>query len=161
MTNEEVWQLLTDNEALVAREVRRFLPKHRRHEWADLWSEVVLDRLHSVMATFNENAGVKPITHLCCNLRWYAYKWAKRKRDSGGSLNENIASSVDNAATSAVYLLLNELRPEDAEILRYRYVEEFTLEELAEFYNRSISWTRRRCEEALANAQQMQGGSDV
>lgn len=82
MTQQEVWNLVLLNERLLKQQVRMYLPRHRRAELDDAYSDVVLLRCQSIMARYSldyispkSNATVLPITFLCKNVRWYAFEW--------------------------------------------------------------------------------------
>jgi hypothetical protein len=80
MTDQEVWSLVLASEPLLRREICRYLPRHRRSELEEVYSECVFARAHSIMATYDPARGVLPVTHLVASVRWYAYKmWGPKK----------------------------------------------------------------------------------
>ncbi len=144
MTSEEIWSLVLANERLLKRTCAAALPKHRRNELEDIYSDVVLARVHDIMATFDVTRGVLPITHLCANVRWYAAKWVHRRcyryipppvdlalherHDSGESVR-----SADVLAE--VSLLLDSLPEEARNLLEWYVMKGFTLGEIANHYD--------------------------
>lgn len=168
MTSEEVWAMLLEHERLLRRTVRAALPRHRRDELDEAYSDVVLNRAHDIMATFDVARGVLPITHLCANVRWYAAKWVHRRcykyipppvdlslherHDSGDSVRSaDVLAEVD--------LILGAL-PEDARLLLEWYVMKgFTLGEIAKHFDPPMTkaQVKTRYREALELARELVG----
>jgi DNA-directed RNA polymerase specialized sigma24 family protein len=166
VTQEEVWRLVLDYEPVLRREIRRFLPFHRRDELDEMYSDVVVARAHAIMARYApERFPVKPITHLIANCKWYAYKWASGKHYKGGrhgpaaSLQESQVGSYegDHEVTTRVGLILAALPEEAARLLEWSVMKGYTVGEIAEHLGVTTRETRLACDEALALARREMG----
>jgi RNA polymerase sigma factor (sigma-70 family) len=143
MTEAEIWRLVTDNEALLRREVRRHMAPHRRAaEFEDMYADVVLLRAHRIMRLFDPSRGVKPVTYLVKNLKWYAFEWCMGRKykkrvptesiDTKYGLNGSEPGADDrHAAAQEVRSTLARL-PEDVRlVVEWFHVKGFTLDEVA------------------------------
>lgn len=146
MTQQEVWDLVAQNERLLRRESRRYLPASRYGELDELYSDVVIMRAHSIMATYRPEFGVLPITHLCANVRWYAYKWVHRRcykyvpppvDTSRGKHDEGYDS--DHEIKARVSLILDSLPEDAANILKWHIIQECTFGEIAAHFDPPIT----------------------
>lgn len=147
MTNEEVWQLVLDNQRLLRREVRRYAPR----DVEECYSEVVLGRAVSIMKTYEPRVGVLPITHLCACVRWYAYKYARRKQHKQEVPDSAVVYDDDPN------FLLDGLDEEDQNLLRWRFIEDYSIAELAEHYKISKREVNSRLDAALERAKVRHG----
>lgn len=76
LSEQDVWRLVLQNEGLLRRETRAHMAPHRRRaEFEDMYADVVLLRAHRIMRLFDPSRGVKPITYLVKNCKWYAMEW--------------------------------------------------------------------------------------
>ena len=171
MTQEEVWALVLNNEKLLKREIGRYVPRRlngkENPDFDVAYSDVVIARAHDIMATFKPELGNLPITHLCANARWYAYKWVHRRcYKAVPEPASEMLSTMDPAASNGelheiqlhVAQILEEIRQVDAtaaKILEWHLLKGYTLDEIADHFDPPIS--RKECrqlyEEAVALAQ--------
>ena len=161
MTQQEVWELVLRYEGTLRQEIRRFLPRHRRDEIDEMYSDVVVARCHQIMARYDPvRFPVKPITHLVANCRWYAYKWASGRHYKGGrhgpsvSLQEqHVGSYVGPHEVQARVGMILESLPEDAaRLLEWSLMKGYTVGEIAEHLGCTTREARAACDEALALA---------
>jgi DNA-directed RNA polymerase specialized sigma24 family protein len=160
MTEAEVWSLVMDNEALLRREVRRYVPGHRRRDrdyFDDLYSTVVLTRAHAIMRTYRSEAGVLPITHLCANVRWYAYERVlgrKYKRvpepvDMTDGQHDSATTDCAMHTNAQVKELLTQLPQAAADLLEWHLVKGYTFDEIAVYMNITRAQAKTQYQEAL------------
>lgn len=160
MTEAEVWSLVLDNESLLRREVRRYVPAHRRRDrdyFDDLYSTVVLTRAHAIMRTYRSEAGVLPITHLCANVRWYAYERVLGRKykkvpepvdmSSGGHDSSVSDDVMHNGAQVKEFLA--QLPEDAASLLEWHLVKGYTFEEIAVYMDLTRAQAKTRYQEAL------------
>lgn len=120
-SRDEVWQYILDNNDWL---------KYIAYNDDDIWSDVVLVRMQGIMENYDPAlASVK--THVTRNLKWYVYKYLKRKqRFATEELPEGL--SVDRSARERVIEILADLSDQDAKILVMRIVYEMTFSEIGE-----------------------------
>ena len=155
---------MTVNERLLRREVARFLPKDQRHEFEELYSDVVYGRCCNIMRTYDGSMGAKPITHLCVNVRWYAYKWVTARSraheliDLTDKKNHDIATyTQDHDGKLRVESVLRPLPCEVRRLLEWVHMRGFTPKEIATHLERPLGEVRRDIDFALELAQDYQG----
>lgn len=157
--SSEVWDLVLNNERLLRRECLRYLPRNRKDEADEMYSDVVIARAHSIMATFIDG-GVKPITHLCANVRWYAYKW------SHGRCYKYVPPPVDvtlhdsgyvnnHESVAEVKLILSSLPEEAADLLRWHVMMGLTFDEIARHVGETKAQVKTRFREAVQMAKEL------
>jgi RNA polymerase sigma factor (sigma-70 family) len=164
---KSVWDLVIQNERLIRREVRKFLPRDRAGEFDELYSDVVYGRCVDVMRTYREGRGAKPITHLCVNLRWYAYKWVNRRRstefrdslfDHGDKRNHAIATFSEDASIGIeVHSVLATLPEDMANLLEWSIVKEYSVKEIADHLGVKQSQVREDLAHAMDLVRDYQG----
>lgn len=157
MTHEEVWQLVQSSESALRRECRRYLPSARMSELDEMYSDVVLSRAIAIMNTYDAAKGAGPRHHLISNVRWYAYKWvnreAKIRRRHGADVDDHDPGYVDSQDNSLrVETILNKVPDEYAQVLRWRYMNGYTPEEIAQHLDVSRDEVKRMCREGLRAA---------
>jgi hypothetical protein len=149
-TEAEVWEMVAGSMALLQREVARMLPRARRAELPDMFSDVVAARAQSIMRTWKPEGGGAWLTHLVANCRWYAYKWVHgrnghwnepRKEEQIVDPYTLVSRSPTDSPDFGVDLLLGSLPESDARLLRWRLLQGFDFDEMAE----ALHITRARC----------------
>ena len=139
-TEEEVWKLVLDNEGLLRRETRKFLPKSRLREFEDMYSDVVLARAHSIMRNYDRTKGARPATYLVKVCAWYAFEWVadrkyKRRPEKGAEQLDtarHLEDPVDETTKIWVSHILERLPTEYADVLRWLYIRGNTPREIAQ-----------------------------
>ena len=161
-----MWALVLRNERLLRREVARFLPKDRRHEFEELYSDVVYGRCCSIMLTYDPYhvPPVKPITHLCVNARWYAFKWvhaqARRAAEYSSINMRDVALRTyteDHDGRLRVESTLRPLPSEMAKLLEWTHMKGFTPKEIADHTGQSIKEVKEELQFAEELARDYQG----
>lgn len=133
-----------------------------------MYSDVVISRANAIMKTYDSTRGVLPITHLCANIRWYAYKWVHRRcykyvpppvdmvdHDKGDD-----GSSIKTAEVNAeVDLLLGTLPEEAASLLKWHLLQGCTFQEIGEHFEPPLTkaQVKTRYQEALQLARLLIG----
>lgn len=173
MTTDEVWGLVTANEALLRREVRRSLPAARAHEFDDLYSDVVYSRAHAIMKTYNPDniPYAAPITHLCANVRWYAFKWVNYPKYKESLFDSTARDSrdewsVDNGYTGVessltVDSILQRIPEDMADLLRWSLVRGNTPVEISAHLGIPVRDVKRLLQEAIELARDYAGVPDA
>lgn len=125
----------------------------------DAWSEVVIDRLEGVLATYNPSKGSLQ-NHLRIQMRWYVYKWAhtsraaKVKRATASLTNVDVAVYDDQDGCD-VQLMVEELEPYDRWVLTQHYLNGYSIPELAASAGVSIGAMKKSLAQALSNAREV------
>jgi hypothetical protein len=140
MTEQEVWNLVVGHEAVIKREIKPYLPSHRRaREFDDMYADVVLLRAHRIMRNFDPARGVLPITFLVKNCKWYAFEWALnrkyKKQVSTVPIDASLPLGIgaqNGHAHNGVDHLLEGLPEECAWVMRCLYLRGNTHREIAE-----------------------------
>lgn len=170
MTQQEVWDLVAQNERLLKREIRRYLPKGRDREerLEEVYSECVLARAHAIMATYN--GSVLPITHLVASVRWYAYKLLGPKKywhykpvpDSASpeklralDRGARCASEAQAEAATMLEAMRSSGFGDEADVLRWVLMSGLTHAEIASHLGITRAAARQRYEQALRLARSL------
>lgn len=145
MTEAEVWDVVVAYGPLLRREVRRYMAPHRRAaEFEDMYSDAVLSRAQSIMRLYDPSRGVKPITYLLKNAKWYAFEWCMgrkyRKRvkadsihglDGGGDGRDPGEEDLEARWRAEVFSALERLPPDVADACRWVLFNGCTVDEVA------------------------------
>jgi hypothetical protein len=178
MTEQEVWQLILDEEPRMKRLCMKYARRDprtggQREQIAaradELYSDVVLARAHSIMATYDPSKGAAPATHLYANVNWYLYKEEARtgkQRYATPSLDESIDApervdrpAMDDAAIDAERLLDRVDDPDDerrlhSRVLWWTEAGGYTRQEIADHLELSASRVSAIYAEALRRARE-------
>jgi len=169
LTAEEVWAVVLELEPALRRALRRGTPRARWGSLDDMWSEVVLDRAHSILRLWDPAKG-SPAAYLLANVRWYAYKWLHRRNGHWQPVAGSTDVSLDDAAVRAraeapdpladhvagvdardgVEFLLGVLSDADAALVRWHVMEGYTFAEIAAHTGERPRATRERFAAAWA-----------
>lgn len=157
MTDDEVWALVVQYTPGLRAACLKFLPKDRRNDLDTMFSDVVIDRALSIMATWRPEKGASKAGHLFANVRWYAFKWVDgshyRKHVKTEVLRDDDAAYVvDHDLLLQVYSVLDSLPQEVSNILKWVARDGYTFQEVAEHIGTSKTKARLMYLEALAAA---------
>lgn len=148
VSDEETWALVIRHERALRFLCRRFLPPERLEELDEMYSEVVVMRALSIMATWDERKGASKAGHLFANVKWYAFKWvdgrAYRKRVKTEPLDraEAAAYEVDHQTSLEVSSMLDALPREARDVLFWVAGKGYTFQEVADHLG--VSKTKAR-----------------
>jgi DNA-directed RNA polymerase specialized sigma24 family protein len=148
LTDEEVWALVIKHERALRFLCRRFLPPERREDLDEMYSEVVVMRALSIMATWDESKGASKAGHLFGNVKWYAFKWVdgrayrKRVKTTGLEHAEGVAYEVDHQTAMEVSSMLEALPQEARDVLYWVAGKGYTFQEVADHLG--VSKTKAR-----------------
>lgn len=112
--------------------------------------DFLMDRLVRVIELYDWTKETSIEFYVYKNLQWYAYKWKTRKRKEHNI--ESYDAHYDHSKQQEVQQLLNDLDPTHAAFLEWKYIDGFTVEEIAEHLDRSISSVKSYLREARSVA---------
>lgn len=118
-------------------------------EFEDMYSDAVVWRMPRFIETWDPIKG-DMMFYIFKAVNWYCVKYINRnKRHKHSELVDvERATVTDN-------FMLDELSEIDAYVLKYRYIEEFTLKEMSDSLGVTVSEFRSMCNEALGNARRL------
>lgn len=107
---------------------------------------------------------VAPITHLCANARWYAFKWVTARGrwhellDLTDRKNHSVATYTQNHDSKlGVASVMKHLPEQVALILEWVHIKEYTPKEIADHLGRPLREVREEISFALELARDYQG----
>lgn len=162
-------QFIGRNEQAIERMIRRIVRRFKSAEKPQLIEAARDGAYQSVagsMRTYDRNhaSGASMRTHVLGNARWYAWKAIEKELarmqdrvvddQRRHKASEDRSTAISDAGES-VQCLLGKLPEDYAELLRWRYIDELSLDEIAEMLDCSHSKAYRSLEAAMAAARQL------
>jgi RNA polymerase sigma factor (sigma-70 family) len=130
------------------RAVRWLLRKYPSHMHDDLWG-VCVDRAEAIMATWDGTKGATMGYHMVKNLRWYMWKWVRRRQRDAERHPENserVGSTYVAPDTlehsDEVRSVMDRLTPYERHIVVLHAVDGMSFEQVAELVHSSKNTVR-------------------